>query len=49
MVSVTISVDEVTYERLRTYADSQEIKLSHAASKLIRLGYARYLELQGGN
>jgi hypothetical protein len=47
MVSVTVSIDDMTYERLRAYCDSQEIKLSHGAAKLIRLGYARSMELSG--
>lgn len=46
MVSLTISLDEVTYDRLRRICDLDDIKTSLAASKMIRLGIARRLELE---
>lgn len=45
MVSITISLDLETLRRIEDYSEQTDIKLSAGASKLIRLGYARWLEL----
>lgn len=45
MVSLTISLDESTYDRLRRICELDGEKTSQTASKLIRLGVARRMEL----